>query len=201
MTTKKTTKKKPTKKSPAKKTAKKRTAKKKPASKRKDGLTAAQRKKYTNMARNIQKLDSWYSATTGAGTDMYDKFTDYRFRRKEQGLDQSELENMYIESDLAAVVVDRVVDDALRQGYTLKSTDDEYDDEILGEIVKWAEDKYGVTEVTTEARKWARLYGGGGVFVGANGSQASPIKLGTKVHSPCDTVKTTSQRIVGITTR
>lgn len=162
-------------------TTKKKTTKK-AAPKKRMSAAAKQKLKYTNMARNMQKLDSWYSAMTGAGQTGYDKFTDYTFRRSSKGDDTAELENMYIASDLAAVVVDRVVDDAMRQGFELKSSDPDFDAGTMHEIVKWAEDQYGLTETVVEARKWSRLYGGAGVFVGADGDQASPIKLGAKVH-------------------
>jgi phage-related protein (TIGR01555 family) len=114
----------------------------------------------------LRGMDAFISAATGAGYAA-DKFTSYSFSQV-YDLDESTLESLYTDHDLAATIVERPVHDALRSGYEINwkgATDAERSD-----VVDWAESEYAVTEEVKRARIYSRLYGGGGVFVGADGT-------------------------------
>lgn len=121
----------------------------------------------SNVAKNLQRIDSWYSTTTGAGTS-YDKRATISFRQS-CALSDSELEALYSENDIAATIVDRVVDDALRQGVVLSWEGS--DPETATSFWQWANDKFKLAETTRQARVLSRVFGGGAVMVGYDGSQ------------------------------
>ncbi len=56
----------------------------------------------------IKGIDAFVSATTGAGVAGRDKFTSYGFQSG-VNLDNTTLENLYTDNDLAAIIVERIV--------------------------------------------------------------------------------------------
>lgn len=147
------------------------TAKKRPTTKRK---TVAQRKADAQR----RTIDAFISATTGAGYAGHDKFASYTFT-KDGDLDNETLEALYTDNDLAATIVERIVHDALRSGYELDwqgSTDEQRRD-----VRDWAEHTYQLTTETKRARVYARLFGGGAVFVGIEGAAAAQAMPGMEV--------------------
>lgn len=134
----------------------------------------------TEMTREdkiLRNMDAFISAVTGAGYAS-DKFTSYSFSQV-YDLDDQTLEALYTDHDLAATIVERVVHDALRSGYEINwkdATDDERRD-----VIDWAESSYTVTEEVKQARVWSRLFGGGGVFMGIDGTLESPAIQGGPV--------------------
>ena len=87
----------------------------------------------------MKGMDAFINAVTGAGYS-HDSSTYTMFNR---GGDLSEqlLEDLYIDHDLAATIVDRIVRDALRSGYEINwegATDQKRFD-----VVDWAEAEYG----------------------------------------------------------
>lgn len=134
-----------------------------------------------NMDALAKKTDAYYSEATGIGTADYDRLKTLRQRRESQIADD-ELETYYIDSDLAATTVDRLVEDALRQGYEVEFDEDNPD--LQEEIVSWAEKKYKVIAELSQARKWARLFGGSGVFYGADNQEllSEPLEPGAQIN-------------------
>ena len=125
----------------------------------------------------MKGMDAFINAVTGAGYS-HDSSTYTMFNR---GGDLSEqlLEDLYIDHDLAATIVDRIVQDALRSGYEINwegATDQERFD-----VVDWAEAEYGVTTEVQEARIYSRLFGGAGVFLGIEGALTSAAIPGAPV--------------------
>jgi len=127
--------------------------------------------------RLMRNMDGFISAITGAGYAA-DKFTTLSFRASGE-LDNSLLEELYTGHDIAAAIVDRIVRDALRSGYQLDW--EGATDEDRRNVVDWGESTYGVTREVQEARTYARLYGGGGVFIGVEGNLRTPALLGSPV--------------------
>ncbi|MGB5811057.1 MAG: DUF1073 domain-containing protein [Polyangiales bacterium] len=117
------------------------------------------------FSKNIERLNAFISETTGAGIPGIDKFASYSFSRRET-LDPGTLESLYSDNDIAATIVERIVKDALREGYGLAWQG--ADDTIVRRTVDWAEARYEVTQVLQQARIYSRLFGGGAVFIGAD---------------------------------
>jgi len=128
--------------------------------------------------RLMHNMDGFISSLTGAGYSS-DKFASYQFLSSNELSDQL-LEELYASHDIAAAIVDRIVRDALRSGYQLDW--EGASDEDRRNVVDWGETTYGVTSQVEEARKYARLYGGGGVFMGVNGNLAQPAMVGDSVN-------------------
>ena len=117
------------------------------------------------MTDTVKKLDGFFSETTGAGISGYDKFTSYGYEKRAV-ITEPVLEALYTDNYIAAVIVDRIVNDALRSGYKVKWKDG--DPELQKDVVTWAENSYNLTPVVARARKYSRLYGGGAIFLGAD---------------------------------
>lgn len=127
-----------------------------------------------NALRNVEVLDltvradGFYSHVTGAGIAGIDKFTDYKFGANPE-MDEELLTCLYLDSDVAATIVDRVVKDALRGGYGLVWGDSS--EELRDDVVQWAETKFDVTTTLLRTRIYSRLYGGGATLKGASGGR------------------------------
>jgi len=119
-----------------------------------------------DMARQV-RADSWINAITGLGGSR-DKST----RSAVAALcvvQPVELEALYHGNDLAARIVDAVVDDALRGGFSfpgVEGLDDALRAQKAGALLK-------------EARKWGRLYGMGAILIGSDGPMDEPLDLDT----------------------
>lgn len=140
-----------------------------------------------NALRNLDKLDlrvdGFYSTVTGAGISGIDKFTSYKFSEND-ALSSAELESLYLDSDVAATIVDRAPKDALRGGYALTwddATDGERDD-----VVQWAESKLNVTGTVLKARIYSRLFGGGAALIGSDNGGPAPFKAPRADGLPVD---------------
>lgn len=121
-----------------------------------------------NALRNVTRLDGFYSSTTGAGITGYDKAASYSFAENEKLTDET-LEALYLDNDVAATIVDRVVYDALRGGYELTWKD--ADEELRRDVVAWGEEKFGVMSTTLKTRIYARLFGGGATIMGSDNGE------------------------------
>lgn len=126
-----------------------------------------------------QREDYWLNTSTGIGT-AYDRHRNMTQAKAQQITDQ-ELEAYYIDNDIAATVVDRVPEEAMRQGYTVNF--DGIEPGQAEAIVKWGESTYNILQHILQARKWARLFGGGAVFMAADNGQelVEPLEPGYDV--------------------
>lgn len=127
----------------------------------------------------MRRQDYWKNESTGIGTD-YDRQARTRQANRARPSDK-ELEAFYIDNDIASTVVDRVAEEAIRQGYSLS-----YEGVAPGEaedIVKWAESKYQVASHLLQGRKWSRLFGGAGVMIGADNGKdlIEPLEEGYEI--------------------
>lgn len=100
------------------------------------------------------KEDDYANVITGLGGPV-DKNSYTRYNRG-RILWEQELRNMYLSNALAARIVDRVVDDATREGFTLAGADKQFD---FASLQSELED-LDVMNVVSKAWKMARLYGG-----------------------------------------
>lgn len=107
------------------------------------------------------RLDNWQNLLTGHGT-FRDK-TQATFFMQDGQLDFPTLEAMYHNDDLAARAVDALPEEMFREGFDVHIEDstearDEFEQKFH---------ELSVTAAFEEGAIWAQLYGGGGVFVGA----------------------------------
>lgn len=133
------------------------------------------------------RIDSWVSTITGLGLRGRDKVVSAFFGRP-HSLDDQELEDLYNGDDLAARIVDAVVEDATRQGYSVEidvdaATDDDAAEakRVSIEVEQDLEDRLGALSKVGDAWAWGRLYGGAAVLVitdeGFDAAQETPLDL------------------------
>jgi len=115
------------------------------------------------------RLDSWINAVTGLGGTR-DRTTQGEISAVIP-LRPVQLEHLYHGNDLAAKIVDKIVREAVRRGFTIEGDDD-------GEILGAAKDRKAIQAVT-EAAIWGRLYGGGAVLIGTDGPMDEPLDVET----------------------
>jgi len=108
------------------------------------------------------------NTVTGLGT-MRDKRTAGHFEA-DAFLSPDDLEALYNGDDMAARAVEQLPEDALKKGFDLTSgdADDAGDakDDVDG--LKQLLDFLGAEDKFTEAATWGRLFGAGGILLGAN---------------------------------
>lgn len=119
------------------------------------------------------KADDYANLITGLGTGK-DKSGGTTFGDRVD-LTINELDNLYEHEALAVRVIDRLVDDATREGFTLKGTDTEFDfQSVLSTF-----DDLDALNMVGDAWRWARLYGGSILVVNVNDNvrMSEPIEL------------------------
>jgi len=121
-------------------------------------------------------LDGWISALTGMGIVGKDKNANTVFRRAAR-LPRDTLDNIYRQDPLATRIIDVIVDDAMRQGFTLSfkgEGDEAVDPELVNDIVartnKWIKTVKMVQHVKDHLKQ-ARVYGGSLLVMGINDTQ------------------------------
>lgn len=121
--------------------------------------------------KNKINADGWSNFLTGLGTKA-DK-TKYTHARNNSIISDDELEAIYADDGLGARVVDLLPEDMLKKGWTL-----EFKDEDLNAVYGKILDSMRIHERLAEAFKWARLYGGAIVIIGAFDGQEldKPLK-------------------------
>lgn len=107
------------------------------------------------------KADGWSNVLTRLGTE-YDKRTSHEFAAKTLTYEQSEA--LWRGSDLGARIVERPVDEMIRQGWDVVIPNDKERQDTLSAQLEDLE----VPERLREALYYARAYGGGAVLVGAD---------------------------------
>lgn len=120
-------------------------------------------------------MDAFRNEMTGLGTSR-SKIT-YGEYVPEPLLDQVTLEALFKDNDLARKIVAKPVDDALREGFTLRRKNstpaDDADDaaDLIKAYKKLMRDRLGGDKLKRAAIQ-ARLHGGGGLLLGARGGGA-----------------------------
>jgi hypothetical protein len=122
------------------------------------------------MARKKKTLrDGWSNVLTRIGTD-YDKRTSHTFAAKVLTYDENEA--LWRGSDLGARIVERPVDEMIRQGWDVVIPNDKpRQDELAAQL-----EDLEAGERLREALYYARAYGGGAVLVGADDGASNLAK-------------------------
>jgi phage-related protein (TIGR01555 family) len=116
----------------------------------------------------IPRTDDFLNAVSGLG-GSYDK-SQYTFFRRRPYLQYDELSDLYEQDAIAARVIDRLVDDATREGFRIVGPDEDFDFDAVSSDL---EDLGAITAIG-DAWRWARLYGGAiAVMVVADGRKLS----------------------------
>ena len=123
------------------------------------------------MTTPTYKADSYANAITGlAGAK--DK-SSYGFFQERESLDAETLSGLYEQDAIAARVVDRVVDDATREGFFLTGEDEAVD---FASVQSELEDLDALNAVA-DAWRWSRLYGGALLIMVVNDGGSMETKL------------------------
>ena len=102
------------------------------------------------------RMDDWANAASGVGTER-DKQTMTYFARRRR-MSRQTIEAIYTQSGIAARLVDRPTDDALREGWEIKNLRGS-NVPTPAEVYRLAK-MYGVDEALEQSDKWSRMYGG-----------------------------------------
>ncbi len=105
-------------------------------------------------AEAVTRFDSWTNLLVDVGSTR-DKASGLSFRRRKR-LEKKILSALYEQNATAARIVDRLVDDSLRNGWTLKKSEADLD---IDQIKSRCSD-LGIDTALAQADKWSRLYGG-----------------------------------------
>jgi len=114
------------------------------------------------IARAVRRIDSWLNLITGVGTNVGRNALTFQAQAGDY-LDEATLSTLYDLDGLAARIVRAVPQHALRQGMAVTTGDPSVESRIHARL----DDLDAVAKLRL-AWTWARLYGGAGVFVGAD---------------------------------
>lgn len=117
-------------------------------------MTPSQKRLAQDLAAKA-RTDSWVSAVTGLGGSR-DKSMSYEMSY-DALLTQPAMDALYQGDDLAATIVDALVEDALSKGIEITGED-------TGALGR-AFDSMGGADLFVDAATWGRLYGGGAIFM------------------------------------
>lgn len=114
-----------------------------------------------------ERTDGLQNALSGLGDPTVDKGQAGEWKRGGL-LSRGTLETMYVENDLAATIVDALPDDARRAGVKVSAGTDEVagENEEEDPFAAFLRD-FNVVDHFAKASKWARLYGGAAIIIGA----------------------------------
>lgn len=133
-------------------------------------LTAPRKKATADQA--ARATDGLQNLVAGLGSNR-DKMS-YSAYTAPMLLDRQTLENMYASSWIAAKIVDIPADDMTREWRSVMFDDDDVQEDNQFAIEE-EEKRLGVVAKINEALKWARLFGGSSIVIGAGGSYETPL--------------------------
>jgi uncharacterized protein len=112
------------------------------------------------VAETQHRIDGWSNVFTGMGQAGLDRRVGSRISW--EPMSEQEADNLYAGSDTAGKIVDELVVDAFREGYTLKA--EEWTPELDAAITDEGA-RLSVDEKIQEAWTHARVYGGSGIIL------------------------------------
>ena len=108
----------------------------------------------------FERVDGWVNLVTGVGTRERSKQLTFV---ADAPLPDAQLEAIYVGDPYAAIIAGVVPEEALRQGYRLKTGDPDEEGAIAAALAEATVDQHLAGSWT-----WSRVFGGGAVFVGAD---------------------------------
>lgn len=110
----------------------------------------------TGLAEGLALTSSLTPAINGLGTAMLNNRYGLIFN------DRQTLSQLYTEHGLIQTLVDMPVDDAFRKGFDMVV--DEVDEEDVADVMRYMEENDFIHKIS-QAIKWGRLFGGGGLVI------------------------------------
>lgn len=138
----------------------------------------------TSLGKQLsERINRWVNALTAQGT-VQDSRTAGFFSTDIVPIEDSVLESLYANNDFAKTIVDRIVEDALRNEpqFVVLQTGETPEDAIqMGENIVGSDlvQSWDVISKTAKAAIWGRLYGCGGILLGVNDGKdpREPLEL------------------------
>ena len=135
-----------------------------------------------NISKKVKRSDGWANLFTGAGTKA-DKSKGTR-NVNSLIIDDLELEAIYSDDGLGARIVDLLPEDMLKQGWKYKFPNEKEGMEELSIKYNSILDNIKINSKISQAIKWARLYGGSIIIIGAfDGQDLSEPLIVRKIRS------------------
>jgi len=133
-----------------------------------------------NTTKRTLSTDGWENPITGVG-GVGDKLTSFmHIGGDDLQWTPWRLAELYETDDIAARIVDAVVDEAMRLGFGVEIPSDAT---VEREAIQDWQDEFDISAKFTTAAKWARLMGGSLLFIGCDdGDQSAPLQLGANLH-------------------
>lgn len=144
-----------------------------------------------DKGRSVGRADGWVNWQTGLGTMFQDK-TQSSFYQKDLRLDDDQLSGLYYGNDLAKLIVDGPVDESFRVGYQLNIPGDE-NDESKDVLEAW---KPAIDTAARDLLRWARLFGGGAIYLDVEDGQALTEPLDVKKIKKINSLRVFDRRYV-----
>lgn len=156
--------------------ARKKTPTKKPVITRNTPVEDEAIRKARRSARLTAVRDALQNSMTGIGTAR-SKLVGATYERNPL-LTPDQIETLLQDNDLACTIVYKIIDDALRDGFTLerKNANPSEDAEIASQIMEAAK-KVDLLERMHRGAAWGRAFGGGGLILGVKGAGALSTEL------------------------
>jgi len=125
---------------------------------------------FAQQLKQYYRLDSWANVITGIGTSGYDKRLHHQIYNR-RPLSPEELDALYHGDDMAARIVNAVVETALMLSYDIEQ-------DTEGRL-KEEREKWHLDSKVEEAAKWGRLFGGSAIWIGTDsgGRQETPLDI------------------------
>ena len=114
------------------------------------------------VSKKPARLDGLVNAVTGLGVLGRDKRTSASYRLS--ALVDKDAEILWRDNDMAGVIVEKPVEEMLREGFRLEGLDKEEDSELLVGLL----DDLDFSATVAQALLWERAFRGGAVLIGAN---------------------------------
>ena len=112
------------------------------------------------MQAAFERVDGWVNLVTGIGTRERSKQLTFQ---ADAPLPDAQLEAIYVGDPYAAIIAGVVPEEALRQGYRLRTGDAGMDGALAEALEASTVDHHLIGAWT-----WSRVFGGGAIFVGAD---------------------------------
>ena len=128
------------------------------------------------------RLDSWINEVTGFGVAARDKLVNAVFQRSAV-LTATQLEDLFNGDSIAAKVVGKVVDDALRGSYSIEVGAEDADEAVSkaaaagAAVYAYMEDELKASANVEAGWNWGRLFGGGAIYLVADEGYDAPQDL------------------------
>jgi phage-related protein (TIGR01555 family) len=103
-------------------------------------------------------LDGWTNLLSGLGVKGRDKRieNDWNYSK----MTEIDVETLYASDDISAKIIDLLPEDALREWIEIKQMDQDLESDVMAKL-----DQLGARSRLEEAWKWARMYGGSGIYM------------------------------------